>query len=149
MLNLKNILIARDLDHSSDEALEYATDLAEAVGATLHVVYGALKNGDPDNVPPEAEIPDSVFLEQMKNGSPPSSLGSHALRNEDVEYAVARGVDPVRALVQYANEHAIDLIVTGSHDRSAISRLVRRSVSERIARVASCPVSIVKHRVKA
>jgi nucleotide-binding universal stress UspA family protein len=149
MLNLKNILIARDLDHSSDEALAYASDLAEATGAKLHVVYGALKNGDPDSVPPEAEIPDTVFLEQMKNGAPPSSLRSHAPRTADVEYAVARGVDPVRALVQYADEHAIDFIVTGSHDRSAIIRFLRRSVSERISRAASCPVSIVKHRTKA
>ncbi|MEX2400509.1 MAG: universal stress protein [Rhodothermales bacterium] len=149
MLNLKNILIAHDLDHSSDQALRYATDLAETTGATLHVVYGALEDGDPDNVPPEAELPDSVFLEQIKNGSSPLPSGSRVASTIDVEYAVARGLNPAGALVQYADEHAIDLIVTGSHERSTVGRFLRGSVSEKVARAASCPVSIVKPHARA
>lgn len=146
MLDLKNILIARDFDHSSDKAVEYATDLAEALGATLHVVYGALQQGHPDNVPPEAEIPDSVFLEQLKSETRPLLNGTPARETLRIQYAVARGLNRARGIVQYAAEHEIDLIVTGSHERTALGRLFHPSVAQKVARSATCPVSIVRSR---
>jgi nucleotide-binding universal stress UspA family protein len=145
MLHFNHILVARDLSHNSDHAVRYALDLARESGATVHVVYGALLPGDPDNVPPEAEIPDAVLLEQLQD-SIESGVGEDAAFQTEglqVEYAVARDVAPVPAILHYAVERQIDLIVTGTHGRTGLARLIKGSVSERIARTAPCPVSVV------
>lgn len=145
MLHLNHILVARDLSHNSDPAVQYALDLAREQGATVHVVYGALLPGDPDNVPPEAEIPDEVLLEQLQASIEPSVGEDAAFQTEglQVEYAVARGIATAPAILHYAAEKRVDLIVTGTHGRTGLARLIKGSVSERIARSALCPVSVV------
>jgi nucleotide-binding universal stress UspA family protein len=49
------------------------------------------------------------------------------------------------AIVDYAAQHAIDLIVMGTHGRGAISHLLMGSVAERVVRTAGCPVLTVHH----
>ena len=60
-----------------------------------------------------------------------------------IETAVAVG-QPADAIVDYATENAIDLIVVGSHGRSGFSRVLLGSVAERVARQAPVPVTIVR-----
>lgn len=50
-----------------------------------------------------------------------------------------------QTLVKYANDHNIDLIVTGSRGRSGVEKLLLGSVSDYISRHARCPVLIVRH----
>lgn len=145
MFQLKNILVARDFSSNSDHAVQYALDLARESGAAVHIVYGTLLPGDPDNVPPEAEIPDAVLLEQLQASIEPS-VGKLAGFNTDglrLEYAVARDIAPVPAILHYAAEKKIDIIVTGTHGRTGLARLIKGSVSERITRSAPCPVTVV------
>ena len=52
--------------------------------------------------------------------------------------------EPGPALVKYANENKIDLIVLGSRGLNALQELVLGSVSHKIAKRANCPVMIVK-----
>jgi nucleotide-binding universal stress UspA family protein len=47
-------------------------------------------------------------------------------------------------LLQFADEHDVDLIVMGSHGRTGLSRLILGSVAEGVMRKASCPVLVVK-----
>ena len=49
------------------------------------------------------------------------------------------------AIVDYARDHGIDLIVTGTHGRGALAHLVMGSVAEQVVRLASCPVLTVRH----
>ena len=48
-------------------------------------------------------------------------------------------------IVQYAKDHAIDLIVMGTHGRRALEHLLMGSVAERVVRTAPCPVLTVRH----
>src|SRR5437773_8844714 len=52
---------------------------------------------------------------------------------------------PAFAIVDYAREHGIDLIVMGTHGRGALAHLVMGSVAERVVRMAPCPVLTVRH----
>ena len=52
---------------------------------------------------------------------------------------------PAREIVQYAKEHAIDLIVLGTHGHGFIDRLLIGSVAERVARQAPSAVLMVPH----
>jgi nucleotide-binding universal stress UspA family protein len=52
---------------------------------------------------------------------------------------------PAYAIVDYARENRIDLIVMGTHGRGALAQLMMGSVAERVVRIASCPVLTVRH----
>jgi nucleotide-binding universal stress UspA family protein len=49
------------------------------------------------------------------------------------------------AIVQYAKDHRIDLIVMGTHGRRALSHVLLGSVAERVVRTAPGPVLTVRH----
>ena len=52
--------------------------------------------------------------------------------------------DPGSVVADRAKELDADLIVIGSHGRSGLARLMLGSVAERVTRLASCPVLVVK-----
>jgi nucleotide-binding universal stress UspA family protein len=64
-----------------------------------------------------------------------------------VQFRVITGVmfgSPARAIVDYARDYAIDLIVMGTHGRSGFAHLLLGSVTERVVRTAECPVLTVR-----
>jgi nucleotide-binding universal stress UspA family protein len=52
---------------------------------------------------------------------------------------------PAQAIVDYATDSQINLIVVGTHGRRPVARFFIGSVAERIGRMAPCPVLIVRH----
>jgi nucleotide-binding universal stress UspA family protein len=52
--------------------------------------------------------------------------------------------DPVSAIVQLAADISADLVVVGTHGRTGLARFLLGSVAEGVARVAPCPVLIVR-----
>ncbi len=67
-------------------------------------------------------------------------LRSQGLR---VTTAVGQG-DPKSMIIDEAEKWKADLIVLGSHGRKALDRFLMGSVSEAVARHASCSVEIVR-----
>jgi len=53
--------------------------------------------------------------------------------------------EPADAIVSYAKQAEINLIVMGTHGRDGLAHLLVGSVAERVVRSASCPVLTVKH----
>ena len=51
---------------------------------------------------------------------------------------------PAAAIVEYAKEHNIDLVILGTHGRGAMAKLFMGSVAERVTRYAPCPVLVVR-----
>ena len=60
--------------------------------------------------------------------------------------ALAVGDSPVRGILKKAGEWRADLIVVGSHGRSAMERFFLGSVSQKIANEARCSVRIARPR---
>ena len=58
-------------------------------------------------------------------------------------HAVVRTGDPVSEICAAANEHHADVIVVGSHDKSALRRLFDPSVAGGVVRATSLPVVVV------
>jgi nucleotide-binding universal stress UspA family protein len=52
--------------------------------------------------------------------------------------------DPAYAIIQAAHDHAVDVIVVGSHEHSWFGRLFSGSVSNDLLREADIPVLVVK-----
>ncbi len=53
--------------------------------------------------------------------------------------------EPGSQIADLAHHTKADLIVIPSHGRSAIARILLGSVADRVVRLASCPVIVLKH----
>jgi nucleotide-binding universal stress UspA family protein len=63
--------------------------------------------------------------------------------DERLRFAVtieARVGPPQQIIEDFVREHAVDLIVMGTHGRRGLSHLFLGSVAERIVRLSPCPV---------
>jgi nucleotide-binding universal stress UspA family protein len=61
---------------------------------------------------------------------------------------VVRG-QPADAIVRFAQERDIDLIVMGTHGRSGLQHVFLGSVAEKVVRQAPCPVLTVRYKRRA
>ena len=141
MITLKNILVATDFSEPAEAATDYGQDLARSYGATLHVmhviedmlaIYG-----------PEFGLTLRP-IEQNIEAAVQRDLDSRtASRNDSFRTVVVRASNVSHAITEYAKANAIDLIIVGTHGRSAVSRFLMGSVAERVVRTAPCPVLTV------
>jgi len=61
----------------------------------------------------------------------------------DVEHRIIEGDTPAQALLGYAHEHGIDLIVCGHHVNRRVGRLLLHDVADDLYREARTPVLVV------
>jgi nucleotide-binding universal stress UspA family protein len=148
MIAIKNILVATDFGEAADSALCYGRELAGRFGATLHVL-NVVENFYVTTFGAEtyaAIVPE--MQRELENAA--HKRLDEALIDSDgsgppTKAAVATSGSPAYAIVDYAREHGIDLIVMGTHGRGALAHLMMGSVAERVVRLASCPVLTVRH----
>jgi nucleotide-binding universal stress UspA family protein len=140
------ILVAIDFSDTSKAALAYGRALAGQFGAKLHVVHVvedfAMKSlvsseGFARLLPEVQRELEEAACKQLKD----------TLQHEPgvAESCVITSNAPADAIVDYAKNVAIDLIVLGTHGRGGVSRLLLGSVAERVVRTAPCPVLTVRH----
>ena len=148
MIALKKILVATDFSEPSDAALAYGRELARTFGASLTVLHIA------DNILTRAYGAEGVVLVdrdlQREIETSAQRQVDALLFDEDRKMLGAVGLvitsnSPSAAIVTYARDASIDLIVMGTHGRGAIAQLLMGSVAERVVRIAPCPVLTVRH----
>jgi nucleotide-binding universal stress UspA family protein len=148
MMTLKNILVATDFGEASDAALVYGRELAGHFGAALHVLhvaeniyvttfgaetYAAMA----PNLGRELEDGARARLDELVIDSDGSGPPTKPI--------VLTSSSPAFAIVDYAGEHGVDVIVMGTHGRGALAHLLMGSVAEKVVRLAPCPVLTVRH----
>lgn len=139
---IDNVLFACDFSEPSERAFAYGVDLADRMGATLHclsiqeVSMGPFVAGNPS---PEAgqKALQAEFEEKCEETLGPRLRTAGV---DDVSYAVQRSSAVAPAVVQFAEDHDIDLIVMGTHGRRGVRRVLFGSVAEEVLRTAPCPV---------
>lgn len=143
------ILLPTDGSEGVDRAIDHAIDAADRYGATLHVLY--VVDSDVVNAYSGDEFVDGAEgIEETL-----AERGRDALEAVSAHAADA-GVDTVTDLVygtpheeilRYIDGEDIDLTVMGSKTRSGDYRRMLGSVTERVSRRSTGPVSIVKTTV--
>jgi nucleotide-binding universal stress UspA family protein len=148
MLALENVLVATDFGEAADVALNYGRELASRFGARLHVLhiaeniyintfgaesYAAMVPGLQEELETSARKRLNELLTDSDHTGPPTTL------------AVLTSSSPAYAIIDYAVDHGVELIVIGTHGRGALAHLVMGSVAERVVRLAACPVLTVRH----
>lgn len=111
----------------------HGTLILGQVGPMGHLVYA---QGSYFELPGPAQQEMKAYLEEVAD----------TVRTEgvSVEVAYAQG-DPATGIVDIAHDQHADLIVMVTHAREGLSRLVHRSVANRVLREASVPVLLLKH----
>jgi len=136
---IRRILVPVDWSEPSIRAFEVADSLAHERGAELLVLY----------VVPVATV---------MYGPAPESYCEH-VRDElcrirpahpqtPVQHLIAEG-DPAAAILRVAREKECDLIVMGTHGRTALPHVLMGSVAEQVVRKAPCLVLTVKADITA
>lgn len=72
---------------------------------------------------------------------PARTLIKRSKRNARILMAIG---EPATTIVSFAEKHRCTGIVMGSRGRGPVAKLLLGSVAERVVRLASCPVTVVK-----
>ncbi len=148
MIALKKVLVATDFSDPSDAALAYGRELARSFSAqlvVLHVVENTITgmvdaNGymftDPD-LQKTVEAAGQRGVETLLSAEDRVLLRAEAV--------TVTSNAPAAAIVEYAKDSGVNLIVIGTHGRGVVAHLLLGSVAERIVRIAPCPVLTVRH----
>ncbi|MEO1203739.1 MAG: universal stress protein [Pseudomonadota bacterium] len=156
MTDINHILVPTDGSEHSLKAARFAGDLARSTGASVTVLmvqdtrsivvdaWNATAGGSDTGG-------DTGTVEAVK-----SAMESRATSEELADTSDAVGeVDgdtnavqlwghPADDICRYAERHDVDLIVMGSHGRSALKRAILGSVSHAVVNSATCAVMIVR-----
>jgi nucleotide-binding universal stress UspA family protein len=141
MLSIRRILWPTDFSTGAARAFPHAAALASWHEAELHVLNvkedGASADEDRSFPIPHDTLQDLLAPE----GDPPQhvDLGALTIAQEQRE-----DESPPDAIVSYADDRDIDVIVAGTHGRRGLQRLLIGSVAEEVLRTASCPVLTVR-----
>ena len=129
------ILVPTDGRPNTERAIEEAIELARVHGASIHALY----------VINSAEIAPGMAFEDLE------PIGERAVEYVATQAAEA-GIDDVQttvvhglrhqAILDYAADHNVDLIVMGRH--RGIERFFRKSVSEQVSREAQTSVLVAE-----
>ncbi len=135
----KRILIPVDGSAGAQRGVEHGLELAEQFDAVVHTIFVVDERRFGHS---PAISSDELFLEQVETSGQAlmDELANKAqTRGLEVYTCCARGI-PFEAILTYAEDNDIDLIVMGLHGRAQREEPKIGSTTERILREADVPV---------
>ena len=134
----KRILVALDGSAHSEKALDQAISMARVCNSTLFAISVV-------DLYPEAIEMAPALVEKMSEDV--RKILEHAKQkaeqeNITCETIVHMGGRANEFIVQEAKEKNIDLIVMGTHGRTALKRVIMGSVAERVIAAAPCAILV-------
>lgn len=134
----ESILVPTDGSQEMSAVVNQAIELASLCDSTLHVLH-VVDERAYHSVPEEAR-------EQVRETL---SEDAESFTKSAAERAIAAGLevvrevrwgDPAPAILSYAAENGIELVVMGTHGRTGYERYLLGSVAEKVVRMAPMPV---------
>jgi nucleotide-binding universal stress UspA family protein len=145
-ISLTKIMVLTDFSGVSDLALQYALALARRYEAKIYLTHVIDPSSFQLAEPPLAELTYQKLRQTAEQGIA-DILVSAKLR--DVEHAVLLQEGGIWSTVErLIREHQIDLLVTGTHGRGQMKKMLLGSVAEEVFRQANCAVLTVGPHVK-
>lgn len=147
MTKPKHVLAVTDFSDAADVALQQANGYARMVDAkltVLHVVPDFVRANPLFPQGSEGDIDTEVELEKRALDELAARVKEVTGRfQSDVDLAVRIGTVEV-AVVRYAEEHDVDIIVVGATGRTGLARLLLGSTAERVVRYAHTSVLVAR-----
>lgn len=149
MLTIKRILFPTDFSRCADQALNHALYLARLYRADLHILHVVVPlEYDTNN--PTHQFPDmdavQTRLNEMATARMNAALKEREVGDLRISQAQLQGISIAPTILEYSDDHNIDLIVMGTHGRRGLKHLFLGSVAEEVVRLAPCPVLTIRER---
>ncbi|SDC25313.1 universal stress protein [Natrinema hispanicum] len=136
------ILVPTDGSDAAGTAVDHGLELARAADARVHAVT-VLDTGDMA-ASPTLSPPTEVMKElETERQNATDEIATRAREDGLAATSTVLEGRPGDELLEYIDDHEIDLVVMGTHGRSGIDRLLLGSTTERLLRHASAPVLAV------
>jgi len=150
MIAIRQILVPTDFSDPAEAALKYARTLAEEFGSHLHIFHVVPEPyvypwGTEISTLPLADL--MAQSETLANTRLKELVAADQMPKGGLSTSTAIGT-PVDRILDYIKDAHIDLVVMGTHGRSAVGHLLLGSVAERMVRRSPVPVLTVKGAVK-
>lgn len=139
-MSYRRILLATDLSPSADSAAALARSLARRDGATLHVLHVNVLSAEHLQYRGLSGI--EAYALQVVEACRNTLEDFHDEPGLSLVRAVRNDQSPANAILDYAEEEQIDLIVVGSRGLSAVKRFLLGSVASKVVHAASCSVLV-------
>lgn len=143
--SIKHILIPTDFSKHAKNALIEGLQLVnmfEAKITLLHVIE--------EPIPPAYYLPaNNITIETHLTAAKKNSLNHLSELVQDINKSESANIDVIEGHVassikNYADNHEVDLIVMGAHGYTGLKHFLLGSTTEKMVRIASCPILIVK-----
>lgn len=144
---IRRVLVPLDLSTQSARAIPYAERMAggDAEIHLLHVSQPSLAYTHLGAQVPPATSQVGPSHDQLQTQLERLSV-ENGMATQQVKTIVVEG-RPAAAIVDYATDNKIDLIVMTTHGETGLMRLMMGSVAEHVVRKAPCPVLTLKSDV--
>ncbi len=143
---MKNkLLCATDGSHSADKAIDFAIELAKKTDSHLSFVTVTLVTGESAS---HNHFWDSTLLDaadaQLQSELKTAVNKAKKAGLVDVACIAVGGQNIAASIIEYAESHRYDHIITGSVGRTGVARLLLGSIAQNVIVKAHCPVTVVR-----
>lgn len=149
MLKVNSILYPTDFSETAKQALNHALFLAEQFEAELHMLHAVVLH-EHDPRAPERRFPEPSdilqHLFEVADSEMAQIIEANQAKTFTLKEAKVKGFSAGPVILEYAEEHDIDLIIMGTHGRRGPARMFLGSVTEEVIRQATCPVLTLRKR---
>jgi nucleotide-binding universal stress UspA family protein len=147
MISIKRILFPTDFSDSAERAFAIADSLAQKYDATLHVLHVIVWSSahlSPAFLYGMSAAEQDQLLANARGHAGEKIAGTvPAERTYPHTVAQVTHISAPEAIVDYVDENKIDLVVMGTHGHGAIKRFFLGSTTDKVVRLAACPVITV------
>ena len=139
------IIVPTDFSDCAEEAWALGQRLAAAFGAELVLVHVLVEAPLYDEGPFSMDRARKVYEGARKWVEESLEAWATEARSKGLNVRVAvRTGAPYQEIVALATDELADLVVIGTHGRGGIDRVLLGSVTDRVVRMAPCPVLTVR-----
>jgi nucleotide-binding universal stress UspA family protein len=140
----RQILIATDGSKAAENAVYLGIKFASQYGAKIYAVYVInVTSSDSILLDKSWAIEECEECEKKGNKATSSIVEKAKFVGLEAEPVILKG-SPAEQILDFANEHDVDMIVVGSLGKSGVERFALGSVSEKVVRHANVPVLVVR-----
>ena len=144
------ILVALDLSEPTELIVSKAEEIAKDMSAQIWILHNAEPEPGVIEFRVDPQTARDSLAEKFHREHRQIQEIAKRLRDEGLDATALLVHGPtIETILKEASDLEVDMIVVGSHGRSAVYQMLVGSVSEGILRHSQCPVLVVPTRGKA
>lgn len=146
-MTIKRVLVPVDFSRDSLAALDYALEFTkpfEAEVVLLHVIEPVYYATPADLYATSPNL--ALLLEEQRRAAQAQleKLVQKIAGTRRKVRALLKSGAPAQVIAETAQKPKADLIIMATHGRTGLAHVLLGSVTERVLRIASCPVLVVR-----